>query len=170
MALRNILQDGDKTLLKTSRQITDYNKRLHILLDDMLETLIDAQGVGLAAPQVGVLRRAVIILDTSKATDDSDGEYVEFINPEIIEFNGEQTGHEGCLSIPGVYGIVTRPAYIKVRASDRNGASFEYEGHDLTARAIAHEIDHLDGILFTTKVTRYLTDAELEEIRTGGNS
>jgi len=165
MALRNILKDGDKTLNKTSRQVTDYNKRLHILLDDMLETLIEAQGVGLAAPQVGVLRRAVIVLDTSKATEETDGEYVEFINPVVIEVSGEQTGHEGCLSVPGIYGIVTRADYVKVRANDRNGNFFEYEGHDLTARAILHELDHLDGILFTSKVSRYLTEEELEELR-----
>ena len=169
MALRNILKDNDSGLLKKSRDVTDFNKRLHILLDDMRETLIDANGLGLAAPQVGVLRRAVLIVDTSIEVDETaepeeqyKSQIVELVNPEITAKSGEQSGSEGCLSVPGVYGLVTRPDFVKVRAKDRFGKTFEIWGKGLTARALCHEIDHLEGVMFTSLTERYLTEEEVE--------
>ncbi|MDR2615579.1 MAG: peptide deformylase [Oscillospiraceae bacterium] len=164
MALRNILKDGDGALLKKSRPVTDFNARLHRLLDDMRETLIDANGLGLAAPQVGVLRRAVLVVDTSIETEDIEEQIIELINPEIIASSGEQEGAEGCLSVPGVYGLVKRPELVKARAYDRYGREFEVWGEGLTARAFCHEIDHLDGIMFSNYVSRYLTDEEIEAL------
>jgi len=161
MATRIILKDGDKGLTKKSRVVTDFNKRLHILLDDMRETLIEANGLGLAAPQVGVLRRAALIVDASMETESLEEQIIELVNPEIIDRDGEQTGSEGCLSVPGVYGIVTRPETVKVRAQDRYGKTFELEGKDLTARAVCHEIDHLNGVVFTSIAERFLTEEEL---------
>jgi peptide deformylase len=161
MAIRNILTDGDPTLNKKCRAITDFDDRLHTLLDDMRDTLAQAGGVGLAAPQVGVLRRAVIVLETN-VEEDEEEYFIELINPEIIETAGEQTGSEGCLSVPGEYGIVTRPEWVKVRAQDRYGNTFEVEGTGLTARCFCHEIDHLNGILFTSLAERMLTPEELE--------
>lgn len=166
MALRNILTKGEPTLEKTSRPVTDFNDRLHTLLDDMRETLIDSSGVGLAAPQVGVLRRAVLVLETN--VEENEDEYIiELINPEIIKTEGEQTGPEGCLSVPGVYGCVTRPEYVVVRAQDRDGNSFEVEGRGLTARAFCHEIDHLDGHLFLEKSDHIMSDEELKSYSEG---
>ena len=167
MATRNILKDGDKGLEKRSRVVTDFNKRLHTLLDDMHETLIEANGLGLAAPQVGVLRRVALIVDTSVETESPEltkEQIVELINPEIVDNEGEQTGTEGCLSVPGVYGIVTRPDTVIVRALDRFGKSFELEVNELSARAVCHEIDHLDGVIFTTKAERLLTEEEYAEL------
>ncbi len=163
MALRTILTQGEPTLEKHCRPVTDFNERLHILLDDMRETLAQASGVGLAAPQVGVLRRAVLVLETN--VDEGEEEFVyELINPEILSVEGEQEGPEGCLSVPGVWGVVCRPEKVRVRAQDRNGEFFEVEGEGLTARAFCHEIDHLDGVLFTTKVDHFLTQEELEAL------
>ncbi len=162
MALRKIREEGDSALLKKSRVVTDFNKRIHTLLDDMRETLLEANGVGLAAPQVGVLRRVVLVMDVSKEELSPEEQIIELINPEIIETSGEQTGTEGCLSVPGVYGIVTRPEYAKVRAQDRYGNFFEVDGHGIVARCFCHEIDHLDGHLFTEKAERILTPEELE--------
>ena len=160
MALRKILTIGEPTLGKKSRAVTDFNGRLCQLLDDMRQTLDNAGGVGLAAPQVGVLRRAVLVIETN--VPEGEDEYiVELINPEIIERSGEQKGAEGCLSVPGEYGIVTRPMHVKVRAQDRNGEWFEVEGDGLTARCFCHEIDHLEGVLFTEKAERMLTEEEL---------
>lgn len=159
MALRNILTEGEPTLHKVSRKVTRFDERLHILIDDMLETLQSASGVGLAAPQVGVLRRVVVV--------DTGDEVLELINPEIVEQSGEQTGLEGCLSVPGKYGIVTRPNLVKVRAQDRDGNWYEAEGEELIARAFCHELEHLDGHLYTEKMERFLTDEELEAIFTG---
>jgi len=164
MAIRNILHDGDPTLKKDSRIVTDFNSRLHVLIDDMRETLIEANGLGLAAPQVGVLRRVVLIVDTNIDTETHEEKIIELINPEIIAKSGEQTGNEGCLSVPGVYGIVTRPQIAKVKAYDRHGSEFEIWCKDLTARAICHEVDHLNGVIFTTHVERYLTEEELTEL------
>lgn len=161
MAQRHILKQGDPLLNKHCREVTDFNARLHTLLDDMKETLAEANGVGLAAPQVGVLRRAVIVLETNVAEEEE--EYmIELVNPVIIEADGEQVGAEGCLSVPGEFGIVKRPEHVKVRAQDRNGNFFEVEGEGLTARAFCHELDHLDGTLFTTKASRMLTPEELQ--------
>ena len=161
MALRNIITEGDPTLTKVSRVVTKFDARLHELIDDMIETLKDANGVGLAAPQVGVLRR-VVVLDTGE-------EVLELVNPEILSATGEQTGLEGCLSVPGKYGIVTRPNVVKVRAQDRDGNWYEAEGEGLIARGFCHEIDHLDGHLYTEKVERFLTEEELEELYESDN-
>jgi peptide deformylase len=160
MALRNIVKKGDDVLLKNCREVKDFNPRLHKLIDDMRETLLDSGGVGLAAPQVGVLRRVVLVLDTKVEPN----EIIELVNPEIIETEGEQEGPEGCLSVPGVWGIVKRPMRVKVRAQNRFGEFFEVEGEELTARAFCHEIDHLSGILFETHASRFLTQEEMEEL------
>ena len=154
MALRNIVTVGDSVLTKVSRPVTKFDRRLHELLDDMAQTLTEAGGVGLAAPQVGVLRR-VVVVDTGE-----DG-ILELVNPEIIQESGEQTGLEGWLSVPGKYGIVTRPNFVTVRAQDRNGAWFEAEGEALIARCFCHELAHLDGQLYTEIAERMLTAEEL---------
>ena len=160
MALRIIAKKGEPILGKRCRPVTDFNDRLHTLLDDMRETLIASNGVGLAAPQVSILRRAVLVLETN--VENPGEEYIiELINPEIIATEGEQDGSEGCLSIPGLYGYVTRPMKVTVRAQDRNGEWFEVTGEGLTARAFCHELDHLDGILFDHYVDRLMTEEEL---------
>lgn len=161
MALRHVLTQEDPTLYKVCRPVTDFNPRLHQLLDDMRQTLAEANGVGLAAPQVGVLRRVVLVLETN--VPEGEDEYViELINPEIVYESGEQEEAEGCLSVPGEYGIVKRPMNVRVRAQNRYGESFEVEGEGLTARCFCHEIDHLQGILFTSKCERMLSPDELE--------
>lgn len=168
MALRKVLTDGNPTLRKVCRPYTEFGPRLHQLLDDMKETLIAEQGVGLAGPQVGIVRRVCIVLETN--VEEGQKEYfIELVNPEIILAEGEQTGGEGCLSFPGEYGIVTRPEHVKVRAQDRNGKFFEVEGYGLTARAFCHEIDHLNGTLFVDKAERMFTPEELEQINGGEN-
>lgn len=154
MAIRNILKKGDPTLRKKSRPVTEFNARLAQLIDDMAETLHDADGAGLAAPQVGVLRRVVVV-------DVGDG-VIELINPEITGAEGEQQNVEGCLSIPGQYGITKRPETVTVRAFDRHGKAFTVTGSGLKARAFCHEIDHLDGVLFTDKALRMLSPDELQ--------
>ena len=153
MALRKIVLQGDDCLKKVCRPVTDFNARLHTLLDDMTETLIDSGGVGLAAPQVGILRRLCVVMN-------EDDEVIELINPEIIATEGEQTGLEGCLSVPGKYGVVTRPYLVRVQ--DRNGAFFEVEDEALTARCFCHEIEHLDGHLFIEHTDHLLSEEELE--------
>ncbi len=153
MALRKILTEPNPTLHKVCRPVTDFNKRLHTLLDDMADTLVEANGVGLAAPQVGILRRVVVV-------DTGDG-ILELVNPELIETSGEQEGAEGCLSVPGKYGLVKRPMVAKVRAQDRDGEWFEAEGEELIARCFCHELDHLDGHMYTELVSRYLTEEEM---------
>ena len=162
MALRHVLTKEEPALYKQCRPVTDFNGRLHQLLDDMADTLAEENGVGLAAPQVGVLRRAVIVLETN-VPEGEDDILIELINPEIIETSGEQIGAEGCLSVPGEYGLVRRPMNVKVRAQDRYGEFFEVEGTGLTARCFCHEIDHLNGIVFTSKCERMLTEEELEK-------
>ena len=164
MATRNILTDEDKGLSKKSRVVTDFNERLHVLLDDMNETLIEANGLGLAAPQVGVLRRVALIVETDTESEPPVEKIIELVNPELISFDGELTGSEGCLSVPGVYGMVTRPENVKVKAQDRFGKSFELECSGIAARAVCHEINHLDGVLFTSIVERFLTEEELAEM------
>ena len=156
MALRKILTEGSETLGKVSRPVERFDRRLWELLDDMKETLEDAGGVGLAAPQVGVLRR-LFIVDTGE-------EILECINPELIEKSGEQVGAEGCLSVPGKYGIVRRPNVVKLRAQDRDGEWFEAEGEELIARCFCHEYDHLDGHLYTEIAEHMLTPEELEKL------
>ena len=155
MALRKILNDQESALHKTCRPVEDFNSKLHILLDDMRETLIESGGVGLAAPQVGILRRVVLV--------DNGEEILELVNPTLVETDGEQEGPEGCLSVEGRYGLVKRPYYAKVRAQDRYGNWFEAEGVELTARCFCHELDHLDGIIYTQVMDRLLTDEELME-------
>ena len=157
MALRKIVEQGDECLTKVCRPVTSFNKRLHELLDDMTETLADANGAGLAAPQVGVLRRLCIVMD------EASGEYLELINPEIVAQSGEQTGLEGCLSVPGKWGIVTRPAKVRVRAQDRYGEWFEVAGEGLNARCFCHELEHLDGHLYTEHIDHFLSDEELRK-------
>ena len=161
MALRKIVTVGDPILTKKCRPVVRFDEKLHTLLDDMADTLLEANGVGLAAPQVGILRR-VVIIDTGEGNG-----IVELINPKLIETNGEQTGCEGCLSVPGEYGIVTRPMMAKVEAQDRYGDWFEMEGEELMARAICHELDHLDGHIYTEIAERMLTPEELNEIAAG---
>ncbi len=153
MGLRKILTDKDPALHKVCRPVTEFDGKLHKLLDDMKETLIDSNGVGLAAPQVGILRRIVVV--------DVGDEILELVNPELLETDGEQEGAEGCLSVPGKYGLVKRPYWAKVRAQDRNGNLFEVEGEEIVARCFCHEIDHLDGILYTQVMERFLTEKEL---------
>ena len=154
MALRNILKEGDERLRKKSRPVTDFNERLWTLLDDMYETMKDG-GVGIAAPQVGVLRRAVVI-------DVGEGKH-ELVNPVIVEQSGDQCGCEGCLSIPGKYGLVHRPAQLRLKAQDRYGKPFELEAEGYFAVAVCHEVDHLDGILFIDKAERMLDPEEIVE-------
>ena len=154
MGLRKILTNEDPALHKVCKPVEKFDWRLHKLLDDMQETLIESNGVGLAAPQVGILRRVVLV--------DLGEEILELINPEIIGTEGEQVGPEGCLSVPGRYGLVKRPYCVKVRAQDRDGQWYEAEGEELIARCFCHELDHLDGILYTQVMERFLTEEELE--------
>lgn len=156
MAIRNIVTVGDPVLGKVCRKVLRFDDRLHVLLDDMADTLYEANGVGLAAPQVGVMRRVVIV--------DAGEELLELVNPELIHVEGEQTGMEGCLSVPGKYGIVTRPMKATVRAQDRFGDWFEVEGEELIARCFCHELDHLDGHLYTEKAEKMLTPEEVQEL------
>ena len=156
MALRRIVLQGDECLTKVCRPVTEFNSRLHILLDDMTETLLDSGGVGLAAPQVGILRRVCVV-------QNEDDEIIELVNPEIIYTEGEQTGLEGCLSVPGKYGVVTRPEVVRVRAQDRKGNFFEVMDSDLTARCFCHEIEHLDGHLFVEHTDHLMSEEELQE-------
>jgi len=149
MATRTILQQGDPSLERTSREVTNFDERLHTLLDDMRDTMEQANGVGLAAPQVGVLRRVALVIDVQETEDgEFREELIELINPTILESDGEEQGIEGCLSVPDVQGIVTRPTRVKVSAQDRHGKPFEIEHTDFTARVICHELDHLDGKLY----------------------
>ena len=161
MARRNILTKEEPGLYKKCRPVTDFNARLHQLLDDMAETLSQENGVGLAAPQVGILRRAVIVLETNVPEGEPE-KLIELVNPEIVETSGEQYGAEGCLSVPGEYGLVRRPMNVKVRAQDRFGNFFEVEGTGLTARCFCHELDHLEGVIFTSKCERMLSEEEIE--------
>jgi len=153
MGLRKILTDKEPALHKVCKPVEKFDWRLHKLLNDMADTLEVANGVGLAAPQVGILRR-VVIVDTGE-------EILELVNPTIIATDGEQEGPEGCLSVPGKYGLVKRPMYAKVRAQDRYGEWFEAEGEELIARCFCHELDHLDGIVYTEVMERFLTEDEL---------
>ena len=148
MAIRNIVKHGDDVLTKKCRKVEVFDQRLCDLVEDLFDTLYDSGGAGLAAPQVGVLRRIAVV-------DIGDGPY-ELINPEIIETHGEQYGAEGCLSYPGQFGMVKRPNYVKIKAQDRNGMWHEYEGEELLARAFCHETDHLDGNMFMRLVDEWV--------------
>ncbi len=155
MALRKILRQGDSALEKVCRPVEKFDRKLHWLLDDLRETLEEADGVGLAAPQVGILRRAVIVVDDQE-------QMIELVNPVIIRQEGEQDGWEGCLSVPGMYGKVRRPSSVTVRAQDRNGNFFEVSGGDMVARCFCHELEHLDGHLFVEHTDKLYTVEELE--------
>ncbi len=155
MAIRRILTQGDPALNKVCHPVSNFDDKLADLLDDLKETLTKANGVGLAAPQIGILRRAVIVVDEN-------GQMLELVNPEIIDQKGEQDGLEGCLSIPGKWGYVKRPEWVKVKAQDRNGSWFEVEGRDLTARCFCHELSHLEGHLYVELTERLYTSEELD--------
>lgn len=158
MAIRTILTDEDPALSKVCRPVTVFDERLGELLDDMKETLAKANGVGLAAPQIGILRRVAVVLDEEE-------HMLELVNPQIVFQEGEQTGLEGCLSVPNRYGTVTRPEHVRVKAQDRKGAFFEVAGEGITARCFCHELEHLDGHVFTERVVGPLyTSEELDEI------
>lgn len=156
MAIRTVREIGDPVLNKVSKEVKEVTPRLQDLIDDMFETMYEANGVGLAAPQVGVLKRIVVIDTTGE-------DPVLLINPRILETSGEQTGNEGCLSVPGKAGIVTRPNYVKVEAQDEELNTFIIEGEELMARALCHEIEHLDGHLYVEKVEGPLLDVEAIE-------
>lgn len=153
MALRNIVKDGDPILTKVCRPVEKFDHKLEVLLDDMYETMQDADGVGIAGPQVGMMRRLCVI-------DVGEGR-LDLVNPEIIETSGTQDGVEGCLSFPGEYGMVERPNHVKVKAQNKNGEWYEVEGEELLARALCHEIDHLDGICFVKRASRMIDPEEL---------
>ena len=155
MAIRKIVELGDPVLRKTSRRVDKFDKREWMLLKDMAETMYNAEGVGLAAPQVGILKRMVVI-------DIGDG-LIEMINPEIVESDGSQVGAEGCLSVPGRRGKVDRPMHVVVRAQDRKGREIEVEGEGLLARALCHEIDHLDGIVYVDKMIEEIISDDDED-------
>ena len=154
MALRRILSHLNPALHMKCKPVEKFDEKLHKLLDDMRDTLIESNGVGLAAPQVGILRR-VVLVDTGE-------EILELVNPVMLETDGEDVGPEGCLSVPGKYGLVKRPYYAKVRAQDRFGDWYEAEGEELIARCFCHELDHLDGIVYTEVMERFLTEEELQ--------
>ena len=157
MAIRTILTQGDPTLNKKCHPVTRFDQKLSDLLDDLRETLTQANGVGLAAPQVGILRRAVIVVPDPEKDD-----MVELVNPEILAQEGEEDGLEGCLSIPGMWGYVKRPTWVKVRAQDRDGNWFEVEGDGLAARCYCHELEHLDGHMYDEHVDRLYTAEEVD--------
>ena len=157
MGIRKIVTIGDETLRKHCKPQEKFDRRLEILLKDMADTMYRAEGVGLAAPQVGILRRAAVV----DVTEDHSG-LLELVNPEIIEREGEQTGREGCLSVPGRQGVVTRPMKVKVRYQDRKGDLYELETEGFEARAICHELDHLDGRLYIDVMSRELTEEEIQ--------
>ena len=157
MAIRKILTDQDPVLHKKCHPVTQFDAKLGDLLDDLKETLADASGAGLAAPQVGILRRAVIVVDENDTM-------VELVNPEIVAQEEEQDGLEGCLSVPGMWGYVLRPRKVRVKAQDRHGKWFEVEGEDVVARCYCHEIEHLDGHVFTEHVDRLYTSEEIQEL------
>lgn len=157
MAIRTILNDSDPALHKKCHPVTSFDQKLAGLLDDLKETLADANGAGLAAPQVGILRRVAIVVD-------GNDEMLELINPEIVQKEGEQDGLEGCLSLPGMWGYVCRPEKVRVRAQDRLGNWFETEGEEIVARCFCHELEHLDGHVFSEHVDRLYTTEEIEEM------
>ena len=160
MALRTILTDKDPSLHKHCRPVTSFDGRLHDLIDDLKETLAEAGGAGLAAPQIGILRRVAIVVDGQE-------EMVELVNPEIIAKEGEVDGFEGCLSVPDRWGKVVRPQYVTVRAQDRNGAFFQVEGEELIARCFCLELEHLDGVVFSDHTDQLYTTEELDEMLAG---
>lgn len=165
MALRTILKrdTDEESLRKKSRPVTAFDARLHNMLDDMVETLKNSGGVGLAAPQVGILRRLVVI-------EREDGSILELVNPKIVDTAGEQEGLEGCLSLPGIWGVVKRPMTVTVKALDRNGNEFTETASGLIGRCFIHECEHLDGILFVDRASKLLTEEELQQMEENGES
>lgn len=159
MAIRMILTQGDPALNKKCHPVTRFDRKLADLLDDLRETLEDAGGVGLAAPQVGILRRVTVVVP-----DPEKDEMVELVNPEIVAQEGEQDGLEGCLSIPGMWGYVKRPNWVKVRAQDRRGEWFEIEGTEMAARCFCHELEHLEGHMYDEHTDRLYTSDEVDEM------
>ena len=157
MSIRKIVTEGDPVLNKHCHPVTKFDQKLADLLDDLKETLADANGMGLAASQIGILRRAVIVVNES-------GDMIELVNPEIVEKDGEEEGLEGCLSVPGKWGYVKRPTHVRVKAQDREGNQIDIEGDGLTARCLCHELDHLDGHLYVEYVDRLYTNEELDKI------
>ena len=157
MGIRKIVEIGDETLRKHCKRQEKFDRRLHILLKDMADTMYKAEGVGLAAPQVGILRRVAVV----DITEDHSG-LLELVNPEIVERDGSQTGRGGCLSLPGRQGVVTRPMKVKVKYQDRNGDAYELETEGFEARAICHELDHLDGTLYIDVMDRELSEEEIK--------
>ena len=156
MSVKRIMEVGrDDCLFKVCHKVTNFDKRLHHLLEDLIDTLEESGGVGLAAPQIGIMRRVAVVLN-------EEDEIIELINPEIVYTEGEQEGPEGCLSLPGKYGMVKRPMKVRVRAQDRDGNEFEVEDEGLTARCFCHEIEHLDGIVYSVHCDHFLTEEELE--------
>ena len=155
--IKKILQKEDPALHKVCHPVTNFDRKLSVLIDDLMDTLEDAQGLGLAAPQVGILRRVVIVMD-------DDESFLELVNPEIVSQEGEQEGFEGCLSLSGLYGIVKRPMKVKVKAQDRHGNPVEYEREGITARCFCHEIEHLDGHMYYEKAGRLFTEDEVDEM------
>lgn len=164
MSIRTILTQGDPALNKVCHSVTRFDDKLAALLDDLKETLSEAGGIGLAAPQVGILRRAVIVMP-----DPEQDEMIELVNPEIIAQEGEQDGLEGCLSIPGMWGYVKRPNWVKVRAQDRWGNWFETEGTEMAARCFCHELEHLEGHMYDEHTDQLYTAEELDAIETEKN-
>lgn len=160
MAIREILTDKDPVLHKRCHPVTQFDRKLHNLLDDMKETLAASNGAGLAAPQIGILRRAVIVVDETE-------KMLELVNPEILSMEGEDNGLEGCLSVPGMWGYVTRPEKVTVRAQDRFGDWFEVSGEGIVARCLCHELEHLDGHVFTEHTERLYTTKEVSEMQAG---
>ncbi len=159
MAIRTIIDESDERLFKKSRVVEVFDERLHTLLDDMADTMYESNGVGIAAVQVGVLKRAFLV-----DVEYSEDSLIEFINPEIIEMDGEQTGREGCLSFPNLFGDVTRPNKVKIKAQDRFGEHFELMAEEFFARAICHENDHIDGNVFTSLAKNLMTGEEIERL------
>lgn len=162
MALRNIVLEGDEILRKRAREVTEINDRIRMILDDMLETMRDKNGSGIAAPQVGILKRMMIA--------DVDGEIIELINPEILETEGVQTEDEGCLSVPGMIGTVERPAYIKMKGLNREGQEVVCEGTGFLPIVLSHEYDHLEGILYTDKATNIREADRDKDLESSGES
>lgn len=159
--IKKIVEKGDPILTKVCHPVTKFDLRLALMLNDLKETLLESGGVGLAAPQVGICRRVCVVMNDQE-------EIYELVNPKIVETAGEQTGLEGCLSLPGKWGTVTRPSHVKVRAQNRRGEWFEVEGDDLTARCFCHEIEHLDGHMFDEHCDRLYTSEELEQMQAEG--
>ncbi|MCC8123499.1 MAG: peptide deformylase [Oscillospiraceae bacterium] len=157
MSIRTILTQDAPELSKKCHPITSFNDRLFDLLGDLKQTLTDANGAGLAAPQIGIMRRVALVLD-------DDETYIELVNPVVLEMEGEQSGYEGCLSVPGMWGIVKRPMRVKIRAQDRHGNEFELEREGMTARCFCHEIEHLDGVLFTAHTDQLYTSEEVDKM------